>query len=128
MFPTVISSIWFSTFPSFHYYHKFSSFSPIWESFISFCLYLRENSSKIHNDGITFTPCIRLCYTFVTSVDPDQLAQMCRLIRICTVHIQVKNNLTNQNLANSADPDQTAHMCRLIRIGTVRPCHKGEKG
>jgi hypothetical protein len=54
-------------------------------------------------------------YACATSVDPDQLAHLCRLIWICTGRILVKDNLMNQK-ANSLDPDQMAWMCRLIGI------------
>jgi hypothetical protein len=52
-------------------------------------------------------------YACATSVDPDQLANLCPLIWICTGHTLVKYNLINQK-ANSADPDQMAQMCQLI--------------
>jgi hypothetical protein len=55
-----------------------------------------------------------------SSVDPDQPAHSCRLIRICAVPFLVRNNLTN-----SADPDQMIQGCPLIWIYIVRPCRKG---
>jgi hypothetical protein len=47
------------------------------------------------------------------SVDPDQPAHLYHLIRFCTVHVMVRNNLRNQK-ANTVDPDQIAQMCQLI--------------
>jgi hypothetical protein len=58
--------------------------------------------------------------THVTSVDIDQLANVCHLIWIYTGHFLVQNNLMNQK-AKSADSDQTARMSRQIWIYTV--CH-----
>lgn len=46
-------------------------------------------------------------YTCETSVDPDQLAHQCHLIRIWTGRNLIKNNLMNKK-TNSLDPDQTA--------------------
>jgi hypothetical protein len=61
--------------------------------------------------------------TWATSVDPDQLAYLCRLIWIYTVRFLVRNNLMDLK-ANSVDPDQTARMCMLIWIYTGCPWGK----
>jgi hypothetical protein len=63
-------------------------------------------------------------YACATSVDPDQPAHSCHLVRICTGRILARNNQTNQS-ANSVDPVQTVRICRLIWIYTVRPHNKG---
>jgi hypothetical protein len=44
-------------------------------------------------------------YACATSVDPDQPAHLCHLIRIYTGRILVRNNRMNQK-ANSVDPVQ----------------------
>jgi hypothetical protein len=62
--------------------------------------------------------------TCATSVDPDQPACPCCLIRNCTVRFLVRNNVINKK-ANIADPNQTSQMCQLIWIYTVCPHHKG---
>jgi hypothetical protein len=54
-------------------------------------------------------------YVCATSVDSDQPAHSCHLIRICTGHILVRNNLVNHR-TNSLDPDQMAWMFWLIWI------------
>ena len=47
---------------------------------------------------ITFSSLYTHFYACVTSVDPDQLAHSCHLIRICTGLILVRNNLINQKV------------------------------
>jgi hypothetical protein len=49
-------------------------------------------------------PLLHIYTCIATSVDPDQPAYPCCLIRICTVRFLVRNNLINQKV-NSADPD-----------------------
>jgi hypothetical protein len=56
--------------------------------------------------------------TCVNSIDPDQLAHPCYLIRIYTVCFLVRNSIMNQN-ANSVDPDQMARVFRLLNIWDV---------
>jgi hypothetical protein len=53
------------------------------------------------------------------SVDPDQPAHPCHLIRITSVYSMVRNNQMNLT-ENNIDPDETAQ----IRIYSVYPCDK----
>jgi hypothetical protein len=59
----------------------------------------------------------------VNSVDPDQLAHMCHMIKIYTVRFLIYLVISDQ-IANSADLDQMEQMFRLIWIYTVCSCEK----
>jgi hypothetical protein len=54
-------------------------------------------------------------YACATSVDQDQQAHPCGLIRVCTGRILVSNNLTNQK-ANSLDPKLFAIAIKVYPI------------
>jgi hypothetical protein len=54
-----------------------------------------------------------------TSMDPDQPAHPCSLIRINVVRLQTLLQV-EKLIANSKDPDQTARMRRLVCIHAAR--------
>jgi hypothetical protein len=57
------------------------------------------------------------------SVDPDQLAHVCYLIRIYTFCFLVRNDFINHK-KNSVDLHEMVHVCLLIWIDTVFPSNK----
>jgi hypothetical protein len=65
-----------------------------------------------------FNPFLHKYAFYSTSVGLDQPAHSCRLIRICNVHLLVRNNLINQK-ANYAYismlSDQDLHWLLLVR-------------
>jgi hypothetical protein len=50
---------------------------------------------------------IHVFYGMVNSVDPNQPAHPCHLIRICTVPVLIQSVISDQK-TNSADPDKMA--------------------
>jgi hypothetical protein len=55
---------------------------------------------------------------FATSMNPDQPAHPCSLIRIHAVRLQTLLSVEKVK-ANSVDPDQNAQMCRLVSIHAI---------
>jgi hypothetical protein len=49
------------------------------------------------------------------SVDPNQLAHMCHLIRIYTVCFLIHEVISDHKV-NDVDPDHTAQMCHTVGI------------